>query len=293
MNRELAQNVYSKSLADTTDGDSLQPMAIDTKKELFLKIHLKNKYIKRLLCENDALKMEIQQQNEKIVDLNVDLKQTVHKLNRALNELTEQKQQNTLSTDDIATLHTKIIEVRNQMKKIEQDKSKYKTDILFLGEEIRKKIEQWHEILKNKYKTNVDAVADPMAEERVNILAAVPMKMDDDVQMDMEKNRLEINVLSEAVIKRNGIINELEELLTSLTMEIAHSARVINKIVKNLEHRETNFADKLEKLRNHLSNLLVKPNPGIESETQTTADVKSARKSHKKSKKKSRSSSKD
>lgn len=241
-----------------------------------------------MLCENDALKAQIQQQNEKILELNITLRETAHKLKQAITELVQQKRQNIFSTDDIASLHTQIIEVRNQMKRIEQDKSKYKNDILFLGEEIRKKMEQWHDILKNKYKSNV--VDTESAMENV-FSAASYTKAENETRLDGEKNRLEINVLSEAVNKRNAIISELEELLTSLTMEIAHSARVINKIIKDLEHRETNFADKLEKLRNHLSNLLVKPNSDIDFEThQIIGDkeirrAKSKKKADKRSKK--------
>lgn len=61
--------------------------------------------------------------------------------------------------------------------------------------------------------------------------------------------------------KRNAIIAELELLLTDLTMEVAHSADVINNLTKNFVVRENNFAENLEKLQGHLSALLQKQKP--------------------------------
>lgn len=61
--------------------------------------------------------------------------------------------------------------------------------------------------------------------------------------------------------KRNAIITELELLLTDLTVEVAHSADVINNLTKNFKIRENNFAENLEKLQGHLSALLYKQKP--------------------------------
>lgn len=61
--------------------------------------------------------------------------------------------------------------------------------------------------------------------------------------------------------KRNAIISELELLLTDLTMEVAHSADVINNLTKSFVIRENNFAENLDKLQGHLSALLQKQKP--------------------------------
>lgn len=63
--------------------------------------------------------------------------------------------------------------------------------------------------------------------------------------------------------KRNAIITELELLLTDLTMEVAHSADVINNLTKKFVIRESNFAENLEKLQGHLSALLQKQKPAL------------------------------
>ncbi|XP_031640558.1 myosin heavy chain, striated muscle-like [Contarinia nasturtii] len=271
LNREIAQHVCNKK-ASNDDGtvnasnggeaDSLQPLTVDTKKDLLYKIHIKNKYIKRLLSENDALKVEIDQQKEQVLMLNVSLKQTAHKLAQAIGDLSEQKTRNHMTADDMANLHAKINSVREQMTQIERDKQKYKHDVLYLGDEIQKKINQWNELLQKKYNNS-------QINERVTLNDTVEIRNFDDAidqrsnDIDVnryDENRFEVNVLSEAINKRNIIITEMESLLIDLTMEISQSAVVINRIIKNLSKRETNFATNLEKLRNHLAKLLERPN---------------------------------
>lgn len=61
-----------------------------------------------------------------------------------------------------------------------------------------------------------------------------------------------------AVVKRNALISELESLLTSLTLEIAHSAEVINNLTQNFSIRENNFTENIEKLQEHLYSILHK-----------------------------------
>lgn len=258
LNREIAEYVYNKkaeSGAGVTDTDPVQSIANETKKDLLYKIHVKNKYIKRLLSENDLLKEKIDHQNEKILLLNVSLKQTAHKLNKAIGDLTEQKQQNHMTVDDIADLHAKINSVREQMTRIELDKQKYKHDVLYLGDEIQKKINQWNEVLKKKY--NHFQCDDN--DVKSNEMPRTDFK-EETILGQYDENRFEVNVLSQAINKRNLIITEMEQLLIDLTMEISQSAIVINRIIKNLSQRETNFATNLDKLRKHLAKLLDRPN---------------------------------
>lgn len=289
LNREIAQHVFNKSVTTengatngalhSTDADSLQPLAIETKKDLLYKIHVKNKYIKRLLSENEALKANIEKQNEQILLLNVSLKEKTHKLTKAIAELSEQKNRNHMTNDDIADLHAKINCVREQMTRIDVDKQKYKNDVLYLGDEIQKKINQWNELLKKKY-NNYQANEKPTS-DHINIIE----HFDDDIEhvasgiresSRYDENRFEVNVLSQVISKRNFIITEMESLLIDLTMEISQSANVINRIIVNLSKRETNFAYKLEKLRNHLAKLLERPH-SIEYE-EHSAEIKHSHK---------------
>lgn len=266
LNREIAQNVYNKAYADENDGqatiasggagvdDSSQSLGIDTKRDLLYKIHIKNKYIKRLLCEHGALIETNSRQRDEILMLNVSLKQSAHKLAETLAELIEQKKQNRMYAEDIARSHKKIIDVRRQMARIEQDKRQYKNDIVCLGDEIQKKIDQWNGMLQSKYSNISEADVDS---ERTHRTEAAVTPIENDYAVD--NSRLEIEALSKAVKKRNAIIAEMEVLLTGLTNEISSSAIVINRIVKNLSQREINFADNLEKLHKHLDRIVTKP----------------------------------
>lgn len=284
LNREIAQHVYNKKPTSNEDGpvnasnsgdaDSLHPLSIDTKKDLLYKIHIKNKYIKRLLGENETLKVEIDRQNEEILLLNVSLKQTAHKLTKSIADLLEQKNRNHMTADDMADLHTKINSVREQMTRIECDKQKYKHDVLYLGDEIQKKINQWNELLKQKY-SSYQASEKTIDDGRANGVVVV---VDEPYANEIDANatrhddsRFEVNVLSQAITKRNLIITEMESLLIDLTMEISQSAVVINRIIKNLSKRETNFTSNLEKLKNHLAKLIERPN-NFQYETQTVSD---------------------
>lgn len=276
MNREIAECVFNKTSSTeasggnaTTDTDLLQSMASETKKDLLYKVHVKNKYIRRLLGENDSLKQEVNEQNEQILLLNVSLKQAAHKLNKAIGDLTEQTQRNHMTVDDVADLHAKINSVREQMSRIEEDKQKYKHDVLYLGDEIQKRINQWNEVLRRKYSSLLDGdetgKIDMGSKQHVN--GAHAFLRDDDVMASGQHDdtRFEMNVLSQAINKRNLIISEMESLLIDLTMEISQSAVVINRIIKNLSQRETNFASNLEMLRNHLAKLLDRPNDDHET----------------------------
>lgn len=308
MNREIAQYVYNNksalevenaNVASNADAESLQPLTIDTKKDLLYKIHTKNKYIKRLLSENDALKEETERQSEQILLLNVSLKQTAHKLTKAIGDLLEQKKRNHMTADDMADLHAKINTVREQMTRIEHDKQKYKHDVLYLGDEIQKKINQWNEMLKKKYSEyssaaqsnfNVGTIgASGKCHGNESNVNQAQCHFSDGIDIDQrlsEENRFEINILSQAIAKRNAIISEMEMLLIDLTMEISQSAVVINRIIKNLSQRETNFAVNLEKLRNHLAKLLDRPNMGDNNSnsTQNTLQAPPAVKLHNKMK---------
>lgn len=303
LNREIAEYVYNKKSSTeasggnvTTDTDLLQSMASETKKDLLYKVHVKNKYIKRLLSENDALQEDVNQKTEQILLLNVSLKQTAHKLNKAIGDLTEQKQQNHMSVDDVADLHAKINGVREQMARIEEDKQKYKHDVLYLADEIQKKINQWNEVLKRKYSSlQIDCGND--GDERTkldisstqHIVDANKFLRDDVTELSQhDDTRFEVNVLSQAISKRNLIISEMESLLIDLTMEISQSAVVINRIIKNLSQRETNFASNLEKLRNHLAKLLERPNDDHETQAIPENPLKQRKHSKKQFKRKHR-----
>lgn len=271
-NNKSASETGALDATNNTDVDTFQPLAIETKKDLLYKIHVKNKYIKRLLGENGALKEEIERQNDQILLLNVSLKQTAHKLTKAIGDLLEQKKQNHMTADDMADLHAKINSVREQMTRIEHDKQKYKHDVLYLGDEIQKKINQWNEMLKKKYsdynssmQTNCNSEMIDVNDKSHHAIEIKQRQHDDGVDIDKrsdDENRLEINILSQAINKRNAIISEMEILLIDLTMEISQSAVVINRIIKNLSQREKNFAANLEKLRNHLAKLLERPMTG-------------------------------
>lgn len=283
LNREIAQHVFNKkasnkdrtvNVSNSGDADSPQPFSIDTKKDLLYKIHVKNKYIKRLLSENDAMKEEIDRQKEEILILNVSLKQTAHRLTKAIGDLSEQTIRQHMTADDMTDLHAKINSVREQMTQIEYDKQKYKNDVLYLGEEIQKKINQWNELLKKKFSsTQQKSDAKTIiagSNEIINVDDGIidPNEIDANGLHDRDENLFEVNVLSQAIIKRNIIIADMESLLIDLTMEISQSAVIINRIIKNWSTRETNFATNLEKLHNHLAKILQRPNT-IEHETQT------------------------
>lgn len=266
LNRELAQYVYNKKAPSTgaakrPDGSPQAIAAIETKQELLNKIHVKNTYIKRLLSENEAHKNEIHQQNEQILMLNVSLKHTAHRLTGAIADLAEQKRQNQAHSGDMTDLHEQLATFREQMALIDEDKRAYKQNVLHLGDEIHRKIVQWNELLKMKYRPmdDVDDVPDEAAD-----LCREPMRAADDRvaagdSKAAEELGLEVSVLSEAVNKRNAIITEMEALLIDLTGEIAQSATVIQRICKNLSQRETHLASNLEKLRAHLARLLDRP----------------------------------
>lgn len=282
LNREIAQHVFNKKAtnedgtiqtANSGDTDSLQPLAIDTKKDLLYKIHVKNTYIKRLLSENEALKADAARHNEQILLLNVSLKQTTHKLAKAMGDLSDQKNRNHMTADDMADLHAKINSVREQITRIESDKQKYKHDVQYLGDEIQKKISQWNELLKRKYSSyhasekTVEIDADGIKNFDNDLIDQRPSNdFDDGKFLRYDENRFEVNVLSQAINKRNAIITEMESLLIDLTMEISQSAVVINRIIANLSKRETHFAYNLEKLRNHLAKLLVRPSIAYEQD---------------------------
>lgn len=231
---------------------------------------MKNKYIKRLLSENETLKVDVDRQNEQILLLNVSLKQTTHKLAKAMGDLSDQRNRNHLTADDMADLHAKINSVREQITRIELDKQKYKHDVQYLGDEMQKKINQWNELLKRKYSSyqpsekTVDIDADGIRNFDNDIIDQQRISDADGKCLRYDENRFEVNVLSQAINKRNAIITEMESLLIDLTMEISQSAVVINRIIANLSKRETHFAYNLEKLRNHLAKLLVRPSITLE-----------------------------
>lgn len=152
LNREIAQNVYNRG-ADSGGGadvDSLHPMGIDTKKDLLSRIHMKNKYIKRLLCENESLRHDIDMQNEQNIQLDICLRQTTDRLTKAHSDLLELNRQNTISAEEIVILNNKIKDISRQMTIMEKDKLKYRNDILFLGQEIHKRVDKWNDTLRTK-----------------------------------------------------------------------------------------------------------------------------------------------
>lgn len=243
-------SISARGGGDTAGADdSSDTLGIDTKKELLYRIHLKNKYIKRLLCEHSALIETTTRQRNEILTLNVSLKQSAHRLAETLAALLEQKQLNRSSAEDIERLHKKIADIKRQMARIEQDKRQYKNDIECLGEEIQKKIKHWNRMLQSKYENINELDATKVAKES-DQSAAIPNESNGDV------DRLEIEALSDAVQKRNAIIAEMEVLLTNLTNEIGSSAVIINRIVQNLSRKEHNLAENLEKLHQHLERIV-------------------------------------
>lgn len=205
--------------------------------------------------------------------LNISLKHTAHKLNQAIADLSEEKQQNHVHSDDMNDLHAKLSNFREQMTRIEEDKHMYKQNILHLGDQIHTKINQWNELLMLKYERvdgdddDIDDIPDE-ADDILNKRMTIQTKPEQN--KTNEEGNFEVTVLSQAITKRNAIITEMEALLIDLTMEISQSATVINRICKNLAKRETNLSSNLEKLRNHLARVLDSPGKSVDNSTETT-----------------------
>lgn len=182
------------------DGDSsMHPMGIDMKKDLLSKIHTKNKYIKRLLCENDALRQQIDQLNEKNIQLDICLKQTTNRLTKANGDLMELKRQNSISGEDIVVLNNKIKDISQQMCTLEQEKLKYQTDISFLGQEIHKRIDQWNATLRKERK-RMPPVADSDGAAEVNERHMERGPVGRQAIRDSQNERLEVSILSQVSI---------------------------------------------------------------------------------------------
>lgn len=260
MNREIAENVYNKALRTdqneekTLSGndsgennDLFSAQQNESRKDLLYRIHLKNKYIKRLLCEHGSMIEMNAKQKEEILLLHVSLKQKNHQLEKAIAELITEKQSNRLNAENVDKLQNKIASVRKRMTKIEQEKRKYKNDIICLGEEIQKKINHWNELLAIKHlNINEKRNAEEQNVEKIEDISNVDNK------------QIEIDSLAKAITKRNIIISELEVLLTQLTEEISESANVINRIVNSMANREMNFAEHLDKLQKQLERIVGK-----------------------------------
>lgn len=189
-------------------------------------------------------------QKEEILMLHVTLKQKSHQLEETIAELINEKQSNRLNKENIGKLQMKITDVRNRMTKIENEKRKYKNDIVCLGDEIQKKIKHWNEMLTAKY-LNIEN------ENEKRTLDEYQMEQNEQITRN-ENKQIEIDALTKAITKRNLIIGEMEVLLTQLTEEISESAAVINRIVNNMAHREINFAEHLDKLQEQLERIVDK-----------------------------------
>lgn len=202
LNHEIAHNVYNRGTGIGDADSSAHPMGIDTKKDLLSRIHTKNKYIKRLLCENDSLRQQIDTLNEKNVQLDICLKQTTNRLTKANSDLLELQRQNSISADDILILNNKIREISQQMCNMEKEKVKYQTDILFLGQEIHKRVDRWNDALRHKREKeprvqNASVSDDEGAHLIGNDLMRENIRQD---LKELEKDRMEISVLSQVTI---------------------------------------------------------------------------------------------
>lgn len=174
-------------------------MGIDTKKDLLSKIHTKNKYIKRLLCENDSLRQQIDQLNEKNIQLDICLKQTTNRLAKANGDLMELKRQNTIGAEDIAVLNNKIRDISQQMCNMEKEKLKYQTDILFLGQEIHKRVDRWNDALRNK-RQRMPAEAVCLSDDGADVNELHLRRVPAIKVVDTENDRLEVSILSQVFI---------------------------------------------------------------------------------------------
>lgn len=195
MNREIAEINYNRGNGNG-DIDLLHPMGIETKKSLLSKIHTKNQYIRRLLCENESLRQQIDKLNEKNLQLDICLKQTTNQLTKANSDIVELRRQNSLNADETMLLNQKLEEFSKQMQSLEKEKLKYQTDLLCLGQEIHRRVNKWNDVFRKKrdrFPQLVNEIAAQQVIEQSQSTIYNESKRHDEIKI------AEINILSQVI----------------------------------------------------------------------------------------------
>lgn len=144
--------------------------------------------------------------NEKNVQLDICLKQTTNRLTKANSDLLELQRQNSISADDILILNNKIKDISQQMCNMEKEKVKYQTDILFLGQEIHRRVDRWNDALRHKRDKDPRVLGESVSDDDGPRLPIANDSIRESIRHDLkelEKDRMEVSILSQVKIFGN------------------------------------------------------------------------------------------
>ncbi|KAL9904116.1 centrosomal protein 290kDa [Glossina fuscipes fuscipes] len=215
--------------AEASDKDSSDPLSeLDKQESLLRNINLKNKHIKRLLKEIEALQNENIEQSKTIIDLEKRLK--CEKENwEELNEnflLLEKEKTSLREAFDELTIEIKRLE--NNINYLEDEKERSEKELQEFVDKLEKKAQSWKKLLlekdkelkKLKTKTNkLDG------SERSQALSG-----DESTDTDVGANGSEKFKLYQAIEARDKLIEQLELKIQIMADEMLAATQLMNRI---------------------------------------------------------------
>uniref|UniRef100_A0A1B0BPV2 Centrosomal protein cep290 n=1 Tax=Glossina palpalis gambiensis TaxID=67801 RepID=A0A1B0BPV2_9MUSC len=215
--------------AEASDKDSSDPLSeLDKQESLLRNINLKNKHIKRLLKEIEALQNENIEQSKTIIDLEKRLK--CEKENwEELNEnflLLEKEKTSLREAFDELTVEIKRLE--NNINYLEDEKERSEKELQEFVDKLEKKAQSWKKLLlekdkelkKLKTKTNkLDG------SERSQALSG-----DESTDTDVGANGSEKFKLYQAIEARDKLIEQLELKIQIMADEMLAATQLMNRI---------------------------------------------------------------
>ncbi|XP_055914041.1 centrosomal protein cep290 [Eupeodes corollae] len=233
MNEEI--NHLQKRLTEAmhsaeSDKDSSDPLSeLDRQEELLKNINVKNKHIKRLLREIEALQVSNIEQSKDIIDLEKRHQQAKIQVQELSSKVALLDGENKALKDSVNELNAELTRLEGNITYLEDEREKSEADLKSIIEQLETKAKSWQLAISQKdkeikkLKSKLITVKDASLQEEVEISERETESAEESTRM------------MHAIEARDKIIEKLESKIKSMAEEMISSTHLMNKISSERE----------------------------------------------------------
>jgi centrosomal protein CEP290 len=196
---------------------------IDRQEELYQKINMKNKHIKRLLRDIEALEKQNIGQISIINELKANLSDATLNLTTLTLQFSESQAMITEQKESLAEQYSKQYDLQGQIKSLQNEENAREQEIQSFGQKLEERAELWRKVLDEK-----ENEIEELKQKYQRVAEQNP-------GYEIDAERFELTRLTKSLEERDEIIKELECKIDQLTEEMIGTTNIFNKISANKE----------------------------------------------------------
>ncbi|XP_055843568.1 centrosomal protein cep290 isoform X2 [Episyrphus balteatus] len=241
-NKEMNEEIIhlQKRLTETmhsaeSDKDSSDPLSeLDRQEELLKNINCKNKHIKRLLREIEALQISNIEQSKAIIDLEKRHQHAKIQVQDLSSQVVLFEGENKALKESVNELNAELTRLEGNITYLEDEREKSEAELKRIIEKLETKAKSWRLSIYEKEKEI------KKLKSKLVVVSKVSLQEEDDKsestsENDGERMAEESTRMMHAIEARDKIIENLESKIKTMAEEMISSTRLMNKLSSERE----------------------------------------------------------